>query len=182
MAYEIARKLSQVSYQHWVSNELFSIDWVILIIVNAIFYIIWLKLLDKSRISHLLLLGSLVAMVFLTSDIFLYGFLGLAEYKVSLTPVETPVFSIAVTVVPVINMLVQQYISSWKGYVMWISIGMAFLAFVLLPIYSLVGIFQLHYNWNYFYHFLFLLIGSLISRLIFLWITGIEQRHPMSEN
>jgi len=182
LTYEISRKLAQLSYQHWVSSELFSFGWITLIIVNVIFYIIWFKLLDKSRISHLLLIGSLTAVVFLISDVFLYSFFGLVQYKISLTPVEPPVFSIAVTVVPIINMLVQQYISSWKGYLLWISIGMAFIAFVIMPIYNLIGILQLHYNWNYFYHFLFLVIGCLIARMIFLWTIGIEQRHSTSRN
>jgi len=182
MTYELARKLAQLSYQHWVSHEFLSFGWFVLIIVNVIFYIIWLKLLDKSRVNHLLLIGSLTAVVFFIGDAVLFSFLGLAEYTISITPVEPPIFSAAVTLIPVIVMLVQQYISSWKGYLLWVSIGMAFLAFVLLPIYSLVGIFQLHNNWNYFYHFLYYLIGVLISRVAFLWIIGIEQRHSVSEN
>lgn len=177
LTYEIARKLAQLSYKHWISYELFSFGWVILIIVNLIFYIIWFKLLDKKRIRDLLLIGSLTAVVFLISDIFIYNFFGFVEYNISLTPADPPVFSIAVTVVPIINMLVQQYMSSWKGYLLWISVGMAFLAFVILPIYSLIGILQLHNNWNYFYHFLFIVIGSVIARVAFLWIVGIEKRH-----
>jgi len=181
LIYEIARKLSQQSYQHWVSYELFSFGWFLLVIVNVIFYFIWLKLLDKSRISHLLLIGSLSAVGFLIGDLFLFGFLGVAEYKVSITPTEPALFIMSVTIAPIIIMLVQQYRSSWKGYLLWISIGMAFLAFILMPIYSLVGILQLH-NWNYFYHFLYLLIVTLMVRVVFLWIIGIEQRHPSSGN
>lgn len=182
MTYEISRKLAQLSYQHWLSYEIFSFGWFILIIANVIFYTIWLKLLDKSKISHLLLIGSLTAVVALISDVFLYSFFGLVEYKISLTPVEPPVFSVAATIAPILNMLVQQYISSWKGYLLWISICMAFLSFVLMPIYTLLGIIQLHNNWNYFYHFLFMVIGCSIARVIFLWIISIEQRHSSSKN
>jgi len=141
-----------------------------------------LKLLDKSKASHLLLIGSLTAVVFFIGDAVIIGFLGLVEYKISLTPVEPPILITAVTIIPIIVMLVQQYISSWKGYLLWVSIGMAFLAFVLLPLYSLAGIFQLHTNWNYFYQFLYFLIGVLILRVVFLWIIGIEQRHSASSN
>ena len=177
MTYETARKLADQSYQHWVSYELFSFEWFLIAIVNAIIYAIWLKLLDKSRVCHLLLLGSLAAVGFIVADMVLFGFFGVAEYKVSPAPLEPPIFIVSVTIAPIIIMLAQQYMSSWKGYLLWTSIGMAFLAFVLLPIYSLVGIFQLH-NWNYFYHFLLLLTGGLISRVVFLWCIGIEQRHP----
>ena len=181
MTYEIARKLAEQSYQHWVSYELFSFNFFLLIIVNVIFYSIWLKLLDKSRISHLLLIGALAAVGYLIGDIFLFGFFGVAEYKVSLTPVEPPFLILSVTVGPIIIMLIEQYISTWKGYLLWASICMAFLTFVILPIYSLVGIFQLH-NWNYFYHFLCILTIGLIVRVVFLWIMKIEQRHHSSGN
>jgi len=86
---------------------------------------------------------------------------------------------VSVTIAPIVIMLVQQYMSSWKGYLLWNSIGMAFLDFVLLPIYSLVGIFQFH-SWNYLYHFLYMITVGFIVRVVFLWIIGIEQRHPSS--
>ena len=181
MKYEIARKLAEKSYQDWVSNQLFSFNWFLIIIVNAIFYIIWFKLLDKSRISHLLLIGSSSAVLFLLGDIILFGFLGVAEYKVSLAPFDPPIFIMGVTIAPIIIMLVQQYMSSWKGYLLWTSIGMTFLAFVILPIYSVVGIFQLH-NWNYFYHFLYLIISALITKVIYNWVMSIDQRHHASGN
>lgn len=181
MTYELARKLAQLSYQNWVSHELFSFGWFVLIIVNVIFYITWLKLLDKSRLSHLLLIGSLSAVGFLIGDIILFGFLGVAEYKVAITPIQPPLFILSITIVPIIIMLVQQYTSSWRGYLLWNSIGMAFLTFVLLPIYSLIGIFQFH-SWNYFYYFLYIITSTLIVRGVFLWIIGIEQRHSSSRN
>lgn len=64
MQYELSRKLAEVSYQNWISYELFSFNWFILIIVNVIFYGIWLKVLDKSKVKHFLLIGSLSAVGF----------------------------------------------------------------------------------------------------------------------
>jgi len=181
LVYELARKLADQSYQKWISDELFSSNWFLLIFVNAIFYIIWLKSLDKNRTDHILLIGSLSAVNFLIGDIVLFGFFGLAEYKVNITPFEPAIFIVSVTLAPIIIMLVEQYMSSWKGYLLWLSIGMAFLAFVLLPIYSLVGILQFH-NWNYLYHFLYMLTSGLIIRVVFLWIIGTKQRHSNSGN
>ena len=179
MVYELSRKLADQSYQHWVSFELFSFNWFILIIVNIIFYGIWLKLLDKRKLNHLLLIGSLSAVGYLIGDNVLFGFFGVAEYKVSLTPFMPSLFIISVTLSPVIIMLAEQYMSSWSGYFLWISIGMGFLAFVILPIYYQLGIFQLH-NWKYLYQFLYFTASGLIVRVVFLWIIRIEQRHHIS--
>lgn len=173
--------MAEKSYQDWVSNQLFSFNFFLIIIVNAIFYIIWFKLLDKSRISHLLLIGSSSAVFYLIGDMIVFGFLGLAEFKVSLTPLEPPVLILSVTIAPLIIMLVQQYKPSWGGYLLWTSIGMAFLAFVILPIYSVVGIFQLH-NWNYFYQFLYFIISALIIKVIYNWVMSIDQGHHASGN
>lgn len=174
MLYESSRLLVNQSYQHWVSNELFSFGWFFTIGVLVVIYTVWLKLVDKSRLSHLLLLGSLSAVGFIVADMVFMNFLGLAEYKIRPFPLDPPIFIVSVTKAPVLYMLVQQYTSSWKGYLLWASIGTAVLAFGIFPIYSLLGVYQLH-NWNYFYQFLLMLIGGMLARATFLWIIGIEQ-------
>ena len=131
MQYEKARELASASYQHWISEELFSFNWFVLIIVEIVVYIIWLKLLDKSKASQLLLLGSLAAVGYILSNIVLYNFYGFVEFKIALTPFEPPLFTVAATIAPVVIMIVQQYTSSWKSYILWTAIGMAFIAFVL---------------------------------------------------
>lgn len=175
LTYETSRKLAEQSYQHWVTYELFSLDWFVIVIVLAVFYIVWLILLDKSRTSHLLLIGSLSAVGFLISAIVL-NYFGVIEYKVAITPFEPPIFIASVTLAPVLIMLTQQYTSSWKGYLMINCLGMGFLAFVISPIYSLIGIYQFH-RWNYIYTFLLLYFGALVSRLVYLWIIGVERKH-----
>lgn len=177
MVYDTSRTLAQQSYQHWISSEVFSFGWFLTIFVLAVFYIVWIKLVDKSRLGQLLLLGALAGVGFIVvSGMVLNGLYGVAEYKIRPFPLIPAIFIVSVTKAPIIIMLVHQYTSTWKGYMLWTGIGMAFLAFVLYPIYSLVGIYQMH-NWNYFYQFLLLLIGAILSRLAFLWIMGIQQRN-----
>lgn len=150
MVYETSRLLANQFYQRWVSKELFSFGWFLEIIVLVIVYVIWLYLLDKSNVRNLLLLGSLASVGFIIADLVLFNSLGLVEFKISVVPMMSHLFIVTVTIVPILFMLVQQYTSSWKGYLLWSSIGAAVLAFGLMPIYTLVGIVELH-NWNYFY-------------------------------
>lgn len=177
MVYEISRKLAEQSYQHWISNEVFSFGWFLSIIVLAIFYTSWLILVDKSRIDQLLLIGTLASVGYIIFDIIGSNFLGLFEYKIRITPFLPTIFTVAVTIAPMIIMFAHQCTASWKNYSLWVSIGMGFLCLILLPIYTLLGIFKLHDSWNYFHHFLAFLVGAIISRVLLLWIIGIKRKH-----
>jgi hypothetical protein len=179
MPYETARLLAYQSYQQWITHELFSFDWFFEIAIIFIVYAIWLKLVDKSRIQSFLLAGSLSAVGFTIADMVLMGYFGVAEYKIRLFPFEPALFIVSITITPTLYMLVLQYTSSWKSYLLWTSIVSAFLAFGLLPLYSSLGILQL-YHWNYFYQFILMLTNGTISRVLLLWFIRMEQSTPAS--
>jgi hypothetical protein len=121
------------------------------------------------------LIGSLTAVAKAIVIIILGNVLGVFHYTIRLFPIITNIFATSVTVSPIIVMLVQQYTSSWKGYMLWNAIGFAFMCFVIFPIYTLVGILEFH-NWNVFYHFLVIYTVSLGVRAVFLWITNTQKR------
>lgn len=177
MIYDKERVLAQMSIQNWLSNEVFSFGWFLMLGILIILYAVWLKLLDKQRATQLLLIGSLAAVFYHINFMFMIDFFGLFHYMIRLIPIHTPAFASSVTIAPITIMLVQQYTSSWKGYILWSAIGIAFINFVIFPLYTLIGILEFH-NWNVFYHFLVMLVISLITRLVFLWITGTQKRLP----
>jgi hypothetical protein len=179
MPYETARLLAYQSYQQWITHELFSFGWFLEVAIIFIVYAIWLKSVDKSRIQSLLLAGSLSAVGFTIADMVLMGYFGVAEYKIRIFPFEPALFIVSITITPTLYMLVLQYTSSWKAYLLWTSIVSAFLAFGLLPIYSLLGILQL-YHWNYFYQFILMLTNGAIARVLLLWFIRMEQSTPAS--
>ena len=174
MPYETARLLAYQSYQQWISTEIFSSGWFIIVGLLVIVYTVWIKLVDTSRLRDLLLLGSLSAVGFAIADMILSGYFGVVEYKIRPFPLEPPIFIVSITKGPILYMLVQQYTSSWKSYALWTSIGTAVLTFALLPAYSLLGIFQLH-KWNYFYQFLLMFTDAMIARALLLWVISLEQ-------
>jgi hypothetical protein len=179
MPYETARLLAYQSYQKWITHELFSFGWFLEIVIIFIVYAIWLKTVDKSRIQSLLLLGSLSAVGFTIADMVLMGYFGVAEYKIRLFPFEPALFIVSITIMPTLYMLVLQHTSSWKAYLLWTSIVTAFVAFGILPIYSLLGVLQL-YHWNYFYQFMLMFTNGTIARVLLLWLIRLEQSTPAS--
>ena len=178
--YELGRLLANVSYQHWISEELFSFGWFVSVGALIVAYGIWLILVDKSRIKDLLLLGSLCAVAFAVIDTVLVGFLGLWSFKIRLFPFQPPLFIVGLTMGPIMYMLVFQYTSSWRNFFLWNGIGCAVIVFGVLPVFSLLGIFQL-YKWNWVFHYLlFFLVGTVARGLLF-WFTSIEQNQPASK-
>jgi hypothetical protein len=173
MRYEISRLLAYQSYQDWISTELFSLGWFITIGLLTTIYAIWLKLVDKSRLRDIVLLGLLSVMGFVITELVLIGYLGVAEYKIRLFPFEPNLFIVSVTKAPILYMLILQYTASWRKYLLWAGIGTAVISFGLFPLYSLLGIYQLH-KWNYVYQFLLMLTDGVIARALLLWITSLE--------
>ncbi|MBC8014489.1 MAG: hypothetical protein H7X79_01945 [Sporomusaceae bacterium] len=177
MEYETARLLAYQSYQQWISGEFLSFQWFVLVGVLIVTYTIWLKLVDTRRITEILLVGSLSTVAFMVLDMVLAHYLGLWQYEISLTPIEPPVFMVSISIAPILHMLSLQYTSSWKGYLLWSGISMAFLAFILLPVYGILGIFLMHKGWNYMYHFLMMFSVSVIARGMLQWLLSLEQQH-----
>jgi hypothetical protein len=176
LLYDAERMLALQTYQNWLSNELFTVGWFVIVGVILTFYIVWWILVDKGKIGQLLLIGSFAAVWYVVTDMIFCGFYGVAEYKIRLFPLMPAIFVVSVTEMPIIIMLVQQYAPSWGKYLLWGCIGSGVLAFGLLPIYSLLGIFQLH-GMNFFHVFLILYSGVLTSRVGYLNAMRIQRKH-----
>ena len=175
--YEKTVELEQISIRSWTSNEVFSLGWFVLVGSLIVAYVVWLKLLDRHRGTELLLIGALDAVAkLIISGIVLAQIFGLYIYNIRILPMPTNVFASSVTLSPIIIMLVAQYTSSWKGFLLWQAIGNAFLNFVIFPIYLALGIFTFHNGWNVFYHFIVLYVIAIGVRVVYLWITGTEKR------
>lgn len=176
MIYEKERELAQASFQEWFSEEVFTYQWFIIVGVMITAYVVWLKLVNRRRGTELLLIGSLVAVAKAVYILIIGNELGLFDYTIRLLPITVNIFAAGVTISPIIVMLVHQYTSSWKGYLLWSAIGFAFLNLVIFPVYVVIGALEFHNGWNVFYHFLAMYAISVCVRVVFLWITGTQKR------
>jgi hypothetical protein len=175
--YEVSRLLASLSYQDWITKEVFSLKWFLMVGVLVIIYSVWLKLLDKTRLKDLMLYGSLLAVEFMLSDVIMGSFLGLYSYKVNIIPLKPPVFIASITILPILFMMVMQYTASWWKFILWASIAAAAYSFLLVPLYTQLGILYFYKGYNHIYSFLRSIAGAIIGRTIFLWFEGIQQRH-----
>lgn len=177
--YELKMEYWGQLYRHWVSEEFLSFAWFFNIAFLLLFYIVWIKLVDKRRLRDLLLFGSFMAVVATFIDIVAVT-MGLWEYKVRLFPISPAPFPFDFTVIPILYMLVLQYTSTWRSYLTGSLLASALFAFVIIPVYVLLGKEQYH-KFNYFYMFILVFVMTAIIKAIYNWIVGIEHKNSLQK-
>jgi len=172
---ETQRILGNLLYSHWLSEELFSFSWFSIVIPIIIFSAMFVILVDKSRLRELILYGSLLAIAYS----FIYPIattMILWQFQINLIPYIQNLVPFAFIFHPILHIIAYQYASSWKSFAITNTIAAGLFAFVALPIYVWLKVFQA-YNWNYLYSFILAWGISFIARAVVIWLANIEQRH-----
>ena len=73
-------------------------------------------------------------------------------------------------------MLVYQYTSSWKQFIIWNAITASAFAFIVEPILVHFKIYEVD-NWRYIYTLFAVFAIASLTRAVTLWILGIEEKH-----
>lgn len=172
---ETQRLLGNLLYAHWLSEELFSFGWFSIAIPTVVFIAMFVILVDKSRLRELILYGSLLAMAYgfiypIASNMLLW------QYQVNLIPYVQNLVPFAYIFHPILHIFAYQYASTWKSFMITNTIASGLFAFVALPVYVWLEVFQ-SYNWNYLYSFILAWSISFIARAVVIWLANIEQSH-----
>ncbi|MDP4125565.1 MAG: CBO0543 family protein [Bacillota bacterium] len=173
MIHQLRLELWNLSYNHWKTETLFSIKWWSMVALITISYIIWWVIVDKRRLSQILLFGSLISVCRITMDIFGNN-TALWSYDIRLTPFSPSPFLHDFTVTPLALMVVYQYCHTWKKFLVWNVIVTGIISFVFFPILIKFG-FLTFYSWNYFNSFILIFGFALLSRWVLLGVLKIEK-------
>ena len=180
MIHNLRLELWNLSYSQWRTQTLFSIQWWSLLALIAISYAIWWVLVDKRRLSQILLFGAFVAIQRMVMDIFGTD-VALWSYDIRLTPFYPSPFLHDFTVTPLALMVVYQYCHSWKKFLVWTGVATGIISFVFFPILTTLGFMKL-YNWNYFYSFVMIFVLAAFSRWVLLGVLNIEQNYEYAKD
>src|SRR5665648_140096 len=179
MIHQLRLELWNLSYTQWKTHTLFSMQWWSLIALIAISYAIWWVLVDKRRLSQILLFGAFVAIQRAVMDIF-----GTSTarwgYVITETPLSPSPFLHDFTLTPLALMLVYQYCHSWKKFLVWTGGVTGIISFVFFPILIKLGYLKL-YHWELLYSFGMIFGLAIFSRWVILGILSIQMKHK-SEN
>ncbi|HEY8910086.1 MAG TPA: CBO0543 family protein [Desulfosporosinus sp.] len=175
MIHKLRLELWNLSYTQWKTQTLFSIQWWSLIALIVIFYAIWWVIVDKQRLSQILLFGSFVAIQRIVMDTFGSN-LALWSYNGE-TPFYPSPFLHDFTVTPLAFMAVYQYCHSWKKFLVWTGVVTGIISFIFFPILSKFGILKVYENWNYFYPSVMIFGIATLSRWVVLGVINIQQNN-----
>lgn len=167
--------LWDLNYTQWKNKVLFSNQWWVIISIIVISYVIWWILADKKRLSQLLLYGSLVSVGRIVFDIVGTNMV-LWSYNVRESPFMPSPFLHNLTISPLAYMLLYQYTSSWRSFLIWNMIITGAYSFIVLPILASLKMLEL-FNWNYIFAFIAVFFITSLSRLVSLGTLHLEQQH-----
>jgi hypothetical protein len=172
---EAQQILGNLLYSHWISQELFSFGWFTIVIPTVILSVVFVILVDKSRLRELILYGAILA----TAYAFIYPIaitMTLWQFQNNFIPYALNLIPFAFIFHPILHIFAYQYASSWKNFAITNTISAALFAFVALPIYVWLKVVQF-YNWSYLYSFIVAWSVSFIARAVVIWLANIEQRY-----
>lgn len=169
-------KLWDVTYNRWLSEELFSLSWFVILINTIGIYTILFVYIDKKRLREILLYGSFIAVSFGYIEIASTS-IGLWEYKTHFLPFVSGIIPFTYTH-PIVHLLVYQYTNSWKTFSVANTIVSLFFAFVIQPFSVWIGILWLG-GWTYLYSFIVTMGITFFARALVIWLTNIEQKHAI---
>lgn len=175
MIHELKISLWNLSYTYWKTETFLTFKWWTLIFMNVIIYGIWWKIIDKQRLTQLLLFGSFIAVGRIVMDIIGTNTV-LWSYDIRELPFFPSPFIHDFTITPLALMLAYQYSSSWRKFLTLTILTTGIISFVFFPLLAQNGYLML-YKWNYFYSFILVNIVAVLSRAVMLGILNIQKDH-----
>jgi len=128
-------------------------------------WVIWWILVDKKRVFQILSMGLMILIVATVLD----GIgteLGNWSYPIKLVPILPRLMDIDFGVLPVIYMLIYQYLPRWIPFILTMIIASILMSFVAEPILEWLNIYKV-YSWKHIYSApIYLLIGITFKAII----------------
>ena len=162
---EVHHQLYDMRLDYWISHNLFTFQWWLLLFVFIVPWFVWWKFVDKKRVSEILLFGTLLMiLVILLDDIGVETHLWSYPYQlINILPRLIPIDQ---GIIIVAHMFLYQYFTNWKKFVIANTIMAIIFTFVFEPITVWLGIYKLD-NWQYIYSLpIYIIKAVLIKALV----------------
>jgi hypothetical protein len=131
-------------------------------------------LIDKKRISKILLFGCLITVASFVYDVFASSFV-LWSYTTKIFPLIPGIFIIDLTIIPLYYMLVFQYSPSWGKFMLLNALAVCIFSLIIIPIMTKLKMYQS--DMNILINIPIIFIYACVARFIALWIVNNEQKH-----
>lgn len=159
--------------QHWLKYELLTPQFWLLISLLILPWFVWLKLVDKKRFQTILIYGLLISTVATLLDE-VGCQLNLWDYLYDIEPLFPRMTPMNYTVLPVLYMLVYQYFTPWRSFIIANIVASAVYSFIAEPLLVKSGIYVI-LEWQHIYSFPIYFLLAIIFKLILNWIIKVQQ-------
>lgn len=162
---ELQKQLTSIHIDEWMNEDFLQARWWILLAMIALSLLIWVLLLDKTRLKDICLFAVLSALF--TLSLVEYGDeLILWDYPTDVLPIFPPLTSINLLVLPLVFSLVYQYFKTWRSFLIATLAASAIICFVVEPLLAWGDFYQL-VNWHYVFSYPLYVALAVLSR----WLT-----------
>jgi hypothetical protein len=154
--------LRDINLKFWLEYNLFSLVWWLMIIISIAVWLIWWKLVNKSRLLEIITYGLMVSFLSVILDL-IGAELVLWGYPNMIIPLMPPLLIVDIGVLPVTYMIIYQNFPDWKKYIIAISITAFLISFIGEPIAIWLDMYEMN-NWQHIYSFpIFITIGLILK-------------------
>jgi hypothetical protein len=154
--------LLKTNFSYWLQNNLFTWQWWLLLSILVLSYAIWWKLINKKRLSEILLFHLLVMVLSGLLDLYGTQYM-LWGYPSMVFPGAPPLFIDNYGAIPPVYSLIYQYFDKWKSYLIAMFIASLCFSFIVEPIFVWTNIYDIP-NWKYIYSFPTLIILGVVAK------------------
>lgn len=166
---EAKKNLADMTLNHWLHHDLFSIQWWILVCATILPYFIWWKLVNKNRFYEIFTYGLLCGCFSIVLDIIGTEMM-LWSYPDKLLPWIPPLIPADLVMIPITAMLVYQYTNKWKTFIAGTIIWAVLFSYIFEPLFVAWKMFLLGPVWKHSYSFFGFIFLGIFLRLLFLGI------------
>jgi hypothetical protein len=143
------QQLYELRLDYWISHNLFTFQWWLLLMALIVPWIIWWRFVDKNRIYQILLFGTLLmTLVMLLDDFGVETHLW--SYPYQLLNILPRLLAIDQGIIIVAHMFLYQYFPKWKPFLIANTVMAIIFTFIFEPLTVWLGIYKLE-NWRYIY-------------------------------
>lgn len=151
-------------WEYWREEVVFTPQWWFMLGVLLFIFIVWIKIVDKSRLQSILLVGFTTLSIAFFLDVF-GGEFSLWDYPKMVLPWGARNTCIDL-MISILFMLLYQFLTSWKKYFLGAVFTSATFSFVFEPISVWMSIYD-PYNWSKIYSFpIYILLMILIKAFV----------------
>jgi len=172
-------RLTMARINEWLNDELFKLNWWILLALFLINLFLWWKLADKRRMSELVLYTALVILWIIVLDE-VGEELSLWYYTSDIIPLFPPITAIDMSCLPLLYMLIYQYTKTWKSFLIASAVMSIVFCFVFEPIFVWSGVYKM-LTWKSWYGLPIYFFIGVASRFIMRRISVIMQKAGISD-